>query len=325
MRTIPLDAGTAPVLRTLGHGRAYRRDTDALTLLFRRGGGTGLILTSRADDAVVRVWCDSAQWCRWIAPVLPVADWHAVPDELRAALAAWTFACVAPCAAAAGLAWPQAEAVEPEACSITNRWLLRLEREGATLDLQILDAPSTWIAQLAAGLDPLDAPPGDAPGRPAPALRVALIAGWSCIDTTQLARLHRGDALLLHHAYAVADGELGLFTDRPLASVIRRDALGYTIGVTMETFDDWLDVEPADPAATLPLVLPLDASVRIVAQAAAIDVPLDRLAALRPGDILEGPAIGDGLCTLKIGGRPFARGMLLDIDGRLAIRIEHFV
>ncbi|KVV41082.1 translocation protein in type III secretion [Burkholderia ubonensis] len=325
MRTILLDAATAPILGTLGHGRSYRRDTDALTLLFRRGGGTGLILTSRIDDAVVRFWCDSAQWCRWIAPMLPVADWHAVPDELREALAVWTFACVAPCAAAAGLAWPQAEVVEPEACSSTNRWLLRLEREGATLDLQILDAPSTWIAQLAASLEPLDAPPGDAPGRPAPALRVALIAGWSCIDTAQLAQLHRGDALLLHHAYAVADGELGLFTDRPLAGVTRRDALGYTIGIAMETFDDWLDVEPADTASTLPLALPLDASMRIVAQAAAIDVPLDRLAALRPGDILQGPAIGDGLCTLKIGGRPFARGMLLDIEGRLAIRIEHFV
>ncbi len=273
----------------------------------------------------MRLWCDSAQWCRWIAPLLPVADWHAVPDELHAALAAWTLACVAPCAAASGLAWPEAAAIEPAACPIANRWLLRLERAGATLDLQILDAPPAWIAQLAAGLDPLDAPPGDAPGRPAPALRVALIAGWSCIDTTQLARLRPGDALLLHHAYAVADGELGLFTDRPLASATRCDAPGYTIGVTMETFDDWLDVEPADPAPTLPGVLPLDASVRIVAQAAAIDVPLERLAALRPGDILEGPAIGDGLCTLKIGGRPLARGMLLDIDGRLAIRIEHFV
>ncbi|WDD90587.1 type III secretion system cytoplasmic ring protein SctQ (plasmid) [Burkholderia sp. FERM BP-3421] len=322
MRPIPLDADTAAVLRTLGHGRAYRRDADALTLLFRRGGGAGLVLTARADDAVVRAWCDSAQWCRWIAPVLPVADWHAVPDELRAPLAAWTLACVAPCAAAAGLAWPDAEAVEPEASPIAHRWLLRLERAGATLDLLILDAPPAWIAQLAADLDPLDAP---APGRPAPALRAALIAGWSCIDTAQLARLHRGDALLLHHAYAVADGELGLFTDRPLASVTRCDALGYTIGVTMETFDDWLDVEPAAPAPTPPGVLPLDASVRIIAQAAAIDVPLERLAALRPGDILEGPAIGDGLCTLKIGGRPLARGMLLDIDGRLAIRIEHFV
>jgi type III secretion protein Q len=327
MQPIPLDAATAATLRTLGHGRACRHDAHTLTLLFRRVGGAGLVLTARAGDALVRVGCDPAQWRRWIAPLLPVSDWQAVPDALRAALAAWTLARVAPGATAAGIAWPEADAIEPSTCPVANRWLLRVEHAEATLDLWVLDAPPAWIAQLAERLDPLPAPPDAPPGQPAPALRVALIAGWTCVDTARLARLQAGDALLLHHAYAVADGELGLFTDRPLASATRCDAGGYTIGVTMETFDDWLNIEPleAPPLPTSPGALPLNASVRIIAQAAALDVPLERLATLKPGDILEGPAIGDGLCTLKVGGRPLARGMLLDIDGRLAIRIEHFV
>ncbi|RXV65282.1 YscQ/HrcQ family type III secretion apparatus protein [Burkholderia stabilis] len=325
MQPIALDANAAAVLRTLGHGRAYRHDTDSIALLFRRAGGAGLVLSGRVGDAIVRFWCDSAQWCSWIAPVLPVSDWQAVPNDLRAALAAWTLARVAPCAVAAGIAWPEAEVVEPDTCPIASRWLLRLEHASAMLDLQILDASPGWIAQLAARLAPLDGPLDDTFARPAPALRVALIAGWSCIDTTLLARLHPGDALLLHHAYAVADGELGIFNDRPLASAMQCDTGGYVIGVTMETFDDWLNIEPTDLTPEPTGVLPLDARVRVVVQAAAIDVPLERLATLKSGDILEGPAIGDGLCTLKIGGKPFARGMLLAIDGHLAIRIEHFV
>ncbi|KVX77009.1 FliM/FliN family flagellar motor switch protein [Burkholderia ubonensis] len=324
MRPISLDAASAATLRMLGHGRTYQHESDALTLLFRRNGGTGLILTGRVNDTIVRLSCDSAQWCRWIAPVLPVSDWRTVPADLHAALAAWTLACIAPCAAAAGIAWPEVDMIETGACPVSNHWLLRLEHAGAVLDLQILDASPAWVAELAARLEPLIAPIGDA-GTPVPALRAALIAGWSCIDTAQLARLQPGDALLLHRNYAVANGELGLFTDRPLASATRCDAGHYTIGATMEAYNDWLDVEPTGFAPESSGVLPLDACVRIVAQAAVIDVPLERLATLKPGDILEGPAISDGMLTLTIGSKPLARGMLLDIDGRLAIRIEHFV
>ncbi|AIO69957.1 type III secretion system cytoplasmic ring protein SctQ [Burkholderia oklahomensis] len=347
MRPIRIDRATGALLRAVGAGRRLALDTGALTLRFRRAGGDGLILSARTGDGPVRLWVDAARWCRWIEPVLSVPDWDAVPVELRGALAAWTCACIEPDLASFGIAWLHADAIECGACPAEPAWSLGIEREHASLDMRVVDAPLAWLERLADRLDPLqpDSPRDSLPGSPpdsraaAPAIRLALAAGWSSVDTATLARVRPGDALLLQHAYAAADGELALFADRPLATVLGCRSRPYTIGTTMDTFDDWLDID-VDVAPSVALDTPdapdapdspdagplrLDAHVRVVAQVATIDVPLARLASLRAGDVLDGPAQPDGLVTLQVAGKPFARGTLLDVGGRLAVRIEHLL
>ncbi|KGS02355.1 FliM/FliN family flagellar motor switch protein [Burkholderia sp. ABCPW 111] len=382
MQPLRIDRTTLALLRAVGAGRRLALGDGALALRFLRAGGDGLILSARTDDGPVRLWVDAAPWCRWIEPVLSVPHWDAVPVELRGALAAWTCACIEPDLASFGVSWLRADAIERGACAAEPAWSLRIEREHAALDMRIVDAPLAWLERLANGLDPLpddflpvdpqpiDLEPIDLPphspvgsstmpprtpphgGRAAsPALRLSLAAGWSIVDTATLSRVRAGDALLLQHAYAVAQGELALFAERPLATVLDCRHGPYTIGTTMDTFDDWLDID-VEPAA-LPDArgaadgfdapdtvdapdmhdgheghappLRLDARVRVVAQVATIDVPLARLASLRAGDVLDGPAQPDGLVTLQVAGKPFARGTLLDIGGRLAVRIEHLL
>ncbi|AOJ07290.1 type III secretion system cytoplasmic ring protein SctQ [Burkholderia mayonis] len=346
MRPIPIDRATGALLRAVGAGRRLALDTGALTLRFRRAGGDGLIVSARTGDGPVRLWVDAAPWCRWIEPVLSVPDWDAVPVELRGALAAWTCACIEPDLASFGVAWLHADAIECGACPVEPAWSLGIEREHASLDMRIVDAPLAWLERLADRLAPLqtnpprdslhdslyDSPPDSRAATPT--VRLALAAGWSSVDTATLARVQPGDALLLQHAYAAADGELALFADRPLATVLGCRTGPYTIGTTMDTFDDWLDVDvahslapDAPDALDSPDMQPLrlDAHVRVVAQVATIDVPLARLASLRAGDVLDGPAQPDGLVTLQVAGKPFARGTLLDVGGRLAVRIEHLL
>ncbi|RKT98830.1 YscQ/HrcQ family type III secretion apparatus protein [Burkholderia sp. Nafp2/4-1b] len=351
MRALQIDRATLALLRMVGAGRWLALDGGALTMRFGHAGGDGLIVSARTDDGPVRLWVDALSWCSWIEPILSVPSWDATPVELRGALAAWTCACIEQDLGSAGISWLRADAIERGACKAKPMWSLRIERERefASIDLRIMEAPHKWLEQLARGLDPLpvhlqpDSPrssPHDEHAA-APAIRLSLAAGWTIINTAMLAGVRAGDALVLQHAYAVTQGELSLYADRPLATVLECRQGSFTIGIMMETFDDWLDVTPTpsqdagnvpdtpdafdERDAHAPSSYVLEARVRVVAHVATIDVPLVQLASLRAGDILDGPAQPEDLITLQVAGKPFARGTLLEIGGRLAVRIEQLL
>ncbi|KWN58210.1 type III secretion system cytoplasmic ring protein SctQ [Burkholderia ubonensis] len=322
MQPLPVDRQTLALLKRVGVGRHISFPGATLTLLFRRGGGHGLIASAQAGNESVRLWIDTRQWCRWIEPVLSVPHWEAVPSDLLGVLAVWSFSGIHAGLDSIGIAPLSAHSIETATCEISHAWSLRIERADASLDAHVIDAPLSWLEQLIDRLEPLAVEPLHG-ASPSPTIPIALIVGWSCVDIAMLNRVRSGDALVLHRAYAITKGELGLFADRPTAHLTQCGNGSYRIGETMTSFDDWLDVEPVyslEPAKTT-----LDARVRIVAQVATIDIPLAQLAGLKPGEILEGPAHTDGLVTLQVAGKPFARGTLLDIDGRVAVRIEHFV
>jgi type III secretion protein Q len=91
----------------------------------------------------------------------------------------------------------------------------------------------------------------------------------------------------------------------------------------MKQFSDWLEIDSARPVAEQ---APFGGMmINVIAEAASINISLTQIATLRPGDIVDSPAQSDGLVTLRAAGRPIARGTLLDIDGRLAVRIEHLI
>lgn len=305
MRRLSEAAGR--LLRKIGHGRQRGSADGGLMLRYRQAGGDGLILSAWLNEEPVRLWLDEAQWCRWVEPVLPVPDWPAVPPVLHAMLSAWTLAGADACLAPDDMAWPRGQGLVQAHVAPAPDWCLCLERHGARLDIRLLDLPLEWIDRLAACLQPVEA--GTIADRPVP---VALVAGWARVAATGLRRLECGDALLLGRAYRIADGEIGLFADAPLACLCVDEAGHYRVGGGMGETENWVEAVPT----------PDDVMLTVVAELGTLQVPLVTLGSLRPGDVLDGAACMDAQVTLKIAGQAIARGMLLDIGGRLAVRIE---
>lgn len=88
----------------------------------------------------------------------------------------------------------------------------------------------------------------------------------------------------------------------------------------MDDFNDWLDIAPMP--ASPDSALGSDLLVSVVAHVGSLEVPLHQLAHLQVGDVLQGPTRIDDFVTLKVAGKPIAHGLLLEIDGRLAVRID---
>jgi type III secretion protein Q len=324
MHPTRIDGVTGALLRKVGHGRRRVFDGGALALRFCRAGGDGLVLSVRVgNNESAQFWVDAQQWCQWIEPILVVRDWQSVPTELREILAVWTCSSIDPDLDGTGFTWCQAHAIERGECEMEQAWSLRLERSDASLDMRVIHAPDLWLDGLANRLGPMSSTTND--GNANAVIRTPLVAGWSSVTPSALKLIQPGDALVLQRAYAVLDGELTLFTDRPLATVTQCRTGPYTIGLVMDISDDCFAVDTHSIQDTSLASIRDGACVRVIAQVATIDVPLAQLANLQPGDILDGPAQDDGLITLQVAGKPFARGTLLEIGGRLAVKIEHLM
>lgn len=314
-----LSKAAGQLVRDIGAGRRLRDKDCTLTLRYCAGAGEGLVLTATAEGHPIKLWLAADQWCQWIKPQLQVPDWVSVCPELHEALASWTLACVGDSLGYCGFSWPAGLTIEAASAPFGPYGCLEIEQDGRHLQAWILEAPLPWLASLAAALEPIEY--GEAIGDRA--IPVALIAGWSRVEEQALARLQPGDGLLLHQSYPTDAGTLGLFLNRPLATVVANNFATYTIEAVMEDFDDWLNATPEASTSASPLCP--DLLVSVVAQVASIDVPLHQLASLQVGDVLQGPArLEDGV-LLKVAGRTIAHGLLLNIEGRLAVRIERFV
>jgi type III secretion protein Q len=307
------------LVRDIGAGRRLYHADGSLTLRYGRGGGDGLRLSADIDGQRLTLWLAAEQWCQWIRPQLEVPDWTSINPELHPVLASWTLACAGDSLDYGDFSWPTGLTLEAASVPVAPYHCLDIEQDGRHLQAWVLEAPQAWLERLAAALDPLDT--DETLGEHA--IPVALIAGWSRIEQPLLTRLQPGDALLLHQRYPVADGTLGLFLNRPLATVAATDFATYTLEAVMEDFNDWLDVTPE--ASSSVCARQPDLLVTVVAQVASIDVPLQQLASLQVGDVLQGPARPEDGVLLKVAGRTIAHGLLLDIDGRLAVRIERFI
>ncbi|BBE08762.1 Type III secretion apparatus protein, YscQ/HrcQ family [Mycoavidus cysteinexigens] len=313
MQPLPLTEAAGALLRKIGAGRRRQHNASTYVLAYQHAGGAGLILHTHIAGAPVRLWLEAMQWCRWLEPMLVVPAWSAVPADLRDALAAWTCASTDP--GCADNDWLVGSTIETGYVEPAQDWCLHLEQAERQLTLRVLDAPLAWLDTLADQFEPILAPELNPP---APRVPVPLVAGWSTLDAQALKQINVGDAILLQHAYRLAEGELCLFMNRPLA-VLTHDATGnYTIGNIMDHSNDWLDITPTTTSENGSNLM-----VRVVAEAASLQAPLAALAHLSVGDVLDGPAHSDGLVTLTVNGRPVARGLLLDINGHLAVRIEH--
>lgn len=303
-------------VRDIAGGRRLYADDCILTLRYGYGGGDGLRLTAEVEGQALTLWLASAQWCRWIRPVLEVPDWPSLAPDLHPALASWTLGSLEESLSTCGFAWPQGITLSPSTVARAPYVCLEIEQNDRQIHAWVLEAPDHWLGDLSAALEPIEPPQtlGEQP------VAVDLIAGWGRIEQQTLARLRPGDALLLCRRYPIAEGILGVFLHRPLATVAANERGTYTLETVMQDFDDWLDAAPDASTSDSPLCP--DLWVGVVAQVATIDIPLHQLACLQAGDILQGAARLEEGVQLKVAGRTIAHGLLLDIEGRLAVRIE---
>lgn len=316
MKLPKLNQTEARLLRKIGPGRQLELLDGVITFTYGMGGGDGLIVHAEVLNQPVRFWVAAAHWCRWIRPMLDVPHWSAVPPELYDVLASWTLASAGTGMGDSAVAWPTATTLEAARIEPAPHWGLCFAQEDRQLQAWVLDAPVQWLDSLSELLQPMDSH-HDNEHRTLP---VALIAGWSPVDRSTLERLQPGDGLLLQHSYRATEGQVGLFLSRPLGRLSAHDASTFTLETLMDDFNDWLDIAPgpADPESSLGSAQLLS----VVAHLGSLDVPLHQLARLQVGDVLLGPARIDDFVTLKVAGKPVAQGLLLEIDGKLAVRID---
>lgn len=217
MQLASLTKEAGELLRKVCSGRQLRLDDGHLLLQYQRMGGDGLFLSATLENEKdLQIWISESQWCRWIAPIFPAPDWAAIPLDLQNALSAWTLAN-AGIDENVELCWPNGTMLQPGNISIAPDWCLRIEVPGRRLDLRIVNAPIAWlntIAELGIPYEKTETtltPGGTDRVAHEMGITVGLIAGWIRVHPEIIDRLTIGDALLIQHAYRIADGEFGLF------------------------------------------------------------------------------------------------------------------
>ncbi|OHX10904.1 type III secretion system cytoplasmic ring protein SctQ [Chromobacterium sphagni] len=306
------------MLSKVGHGRRVDSADGSFILSFnRREAGPGLSLSARLENQPVRLWLDEAQWLQWVEPMLALPSWDMAPPDLRELLAVWTLADAGSGLDDLGLHWPQATRLEPEPINAGMGWRLRVRRDERQLDLLVWDAPLPWLDALVEQSYPLEADETET----AITAGVSLIAGWCMVEMASIRKLAVGDAMLLCYSFDVAAGKFGLFNRQPIANLMQDSETGtFTVETLMNDFEDWMDITPTlSPGEEQALG---DTVITVTVEVAKMELPLHQLGNLQPGTLLSSTVSSDGLVTLKAGGRPIARGTLLDIDSRLAVRVE---
>ncbi|QLL13477.1 FliM/FliN family flagellar motor switch protein [Pseudomonas chlororaphis] len=317
---IKLTLQEAELLRKLGPGRVAAWEGGRLFLGFAKQQRGELVLECTLDEQPLHLGIVESKWLAWIESELPIASWSMLAEDLHLPLAALTVTSLQEALHPLGLPCPSARTFEKTSAQrLHNGWFLRLEHEERILDLQLLVAPLDWLSSLIEAMQPVPEENNEAPMPSAP---LSLVTGWSTVERSHLHGMRCGDALVLRHVCPVAQAQLVLFMQRPLATLTASFPDTCHIESVMSDFNDWLDIQPTPPNASAPNA---DLLVTVVAEVASIDVPLHKLTALKKGDLLEGPIHKNELVALKVGGRPFAYGTLLDIDGQLAVRVERLV
>jgi type III secretion system YscQ/HrcQ family protein len=224
---------------------------------------------------------------------------------------------------------------------VTWKWRVKIGQTAAFARL--------WVPESLVALWLLEGPP--APSRPVPIEKFAdLLSTWSAeagsIRMEQgLSKLKKGWVLKLEGAPLkgtpeTIEGPIRLVQDdHSTRSSFEARALPESQGARL-ILDSSMSREPkvrevlamTTPADSLPPsdphsngkpkgVKPLDVPVTLVVELGRVNLPLQRLAELKPGDILELGRNPREPVELTSGGRLVARGELVQIDAELGVRV----
>lgn len=128
----------------VGHGRiAY---DGSMLMSIRQSTGDRLAFRVRINGAERELACQHEQWCRWLAPMIPVSVFYELPDELQQLAILWGMRNIAP------LLFQQREV---EWLSVTRYKgndgfvpILTLSDEARRLDIHFIDWPVDELSAL---------------------------------------------------------------------------------------------------------------------------------------------------------------------------------
>ncbi len=320
MKIPQLSKETGSLVAKVGSGLQWLNDSGELVISYRqRPASQGLILHATFEGEPLTLLLDEQQWCQWVAPMLTVPSLEMTPDEFKELLSIWTLADAGECREESSVKWPHGLRLTPGNASAEYGWHVYIRREQRELGCYLLSGGEKWVLALSEEAFPVSGSDTVTDIT----LCISLLAGWSRVDSAVLDILGPGDALILQHSWQIADDQFGLFIDRPIATVRQDDEHNtFIIEEIMSDFDDWMDVTPSPSVISSQRDMLANTSVAVTVEVSKLEVSLQALSQLEVGGQLMGATQYDGLVTLKVGGRPIARGTLLQIDTQLAVKIE---
>ncbi|MCT8353565.1 type III secretion system cytoplasmic ring protein SctQ [Photorhabdus kayaii] len=243
------------------------------------------------------LYCHAAELALWLAPDLQQADLTSLPQDLLLALLEYQ-SKVLPT-----LSWSALSTTSERPLSACLR--LRLERPGATLPLWSPE-PSPLIAIL----------PERQPGECLPIpLRLSLQWGAIILTLDVFRTLESGDVLLLPPQQQPDDPLLAYLEGRPWAYFKSHDHKLELI--TMHT------PSPDSSDNALPVTDLNELEVHVSFEVGRQTLDLQILTSLQPGSLLDLGVPSDGEVRILVNQKCLGSGRLVDIEGRLGVRVEH--
>ncbi|NHB90834.1 type III secretion system cytoplasmic ring protein SctQ [Photorhabdus cinerea] len=241
-------------------------------------------------------YCHAAELGLWLAPDLQQADLSSLPQDLLLSLLEYQSKMLS------DLSWSALRTTSAPALSVCL--LLRFERQGATLPLW-LPEPSPLLAIL----------PKRQPGEYL-TIPLRLSLQWGAINLTlnEFRTVESGDVLLLSPQQQPDTPLLGYLERRPWAYFKYHE---YRLElITMHT------PSPDSPSNTSS-VTDLDSlEVHVSFEVGRQVIDLHTLTSLQPGSLLDLGVPPDGEVRILVNQKCLGSGRLVDIQGRLGIRVE---
>lgn len=242
-------------------------------------------------------YCHATELALWLAPDLQQADLASLPQDLLLALMEYQSKALP------DLSWSALRTMTD--LSLSACLLLRLERPGATLPL--------WLPEPSPFLDIL---PKRQPGEYLPIpLQLSLQWGEISLTLDEFHTLEPGDVLLLPPQQQPDTPLLAHLEGQPWAYFKYHEHKLELI--TMHT------LSPDSPDSTLPVTDLNSLEVHVSFEVGRQTLDLHTLTSLQPGSLLDLGVPPDGEVRILVNQKCLGSGRLVDIQGRLGVRVEH--
>ncbi|OCA56282.1 type III secretion system cytoplasmic ring protein SctQ [Photorhabdus namnaonensis] len=255
------------------------------------------VLIAHWQGQTFSFYCHAAELALWLAPDLQQADLTSLPQDLLLALLEYQ-SKVLPT-----LSWSALRTTSERPLSACLQ--LRLERPGATLPLW-LPEPSPLIAIL---------PERQPAERLSIPLRLSLQWGTITLTLDAFRTLESGDVLLLPLQQQPDAPLLAYLEGRPWAYFKSHDHKLELITMHTPSSDNSDD--------TLPVTDLNDLEVHVSFEVGRQTLDLQTLTSLQPGSLLDLGVPSDGVVRILVNQKYLGSGRLVDIEGRLGVRVEH--
>lgn len=293
----------------IGHGRVQAEGRLRLTM--ERQGGVGLMWSLTVAGQRCRAWCEESAWCQWIAPLLPVPALAQIDKALLTPLALWSWQpLLGHLADEPGDGKTPLQIKPPTEGTLAEAWdpqLILVREDEAELALRLVDWPAQWLIEHSRSWKRL------AGGTRVPPLAISVVAGWCHLADQTLETIGLGEGLRLSGPVDLWHGEAWLFQEQPLARVRFSNTQQAVVEAIMAEQSDW----PPERGNAVQAL-----SITVVAEIGQLWVPLEQLAALQVGEVLQGASLFEGAVRLKANGRYLGSGQLIEVGGHWIVQID---